>query len=79
MSSCLSAQEQVHREYLEGILPAEVLGTGDEVFRLPYLKSAWDIIKGNHGREFTDFMEKAYGLATPGGTPDPVSPAREGS
>jgi hypothetical protein len=63
MSSCLSAQEQMHREYLEGILPAEVLGTGDEVFRLPYLKSAWPVIRGNHGEEFAAYMEKAYGLA----------------
>ena len=53
----------IHRDVVMGMLPASAYTIqAEEVFRTPYMRDVWPILKLDHSEDFVAFFEARFGL-----------------
>jgi len=66
LTSAANLFSQVQRQVDEGVLPAEALSfTGRRLFRTPYFRDTWPLIRPEFDPAFVRVFEREFGL--PGG------------
>ena len=63
MQRLITIYSTIHRDVTMGMLPPAAYSIqAEEVFRTPYVRDVWPLLKLDHSPEFVEFFEARFGL-----------------